>query len=100
MLERLIESLEKDLKAFLEGSFQSVEGKLIPKHTKLKHLVNKEMTCAMIKEDSKLCHYRCCLGRCNKCKGLPDRAGETYSEVPVDMDKHSHHMINWRYHEQ
>ena len=25
-----VESLEKDLKAFLEGSFQSVEGKLIP----------------------------------------------------------------------
>ena len=94
-----VELLENDLKAFLEGSFQSVEGKLIPKYTKLEHLVNKEMTCALIKEDSKLCHYRCCLGRCNKCKGLPDRPGETYSEVPVDMDKHSHHMINWRYHE-
>ena len=71
----------------------------MPKYTKLEHLVNNEMTCAVINEDAKLCHYRCCLARLYTCKGLPDKAGETYSEVPVDMDKHSHHMINWRHHE-
>ena len=79
------ETAREDLKQFLEGSFKLEEDNWLPKYTKLQDLVNQEMTCQLIKQEEKLCHCRCCLGRCNDCYKFPRRAGEQYNEEPQDL---------------
>jgi hypothetical protein len=90
--------LRRELREFIDANFVELDGEFECIHQNAEsHLM--EMTCPPVNEFG-LWPYKCCIGRCNDCPGMPVRAGENYREKPGDDQTDLHRvMVTYNQHE-